>query len=221
MAARPLRHPDPVIELERTTLGAWESGRRVNLERAMRLGDRLGGHMVQGHVDGTGSVRSVTPLGELVLIDVGDSTEGFESAPNAARTNDLQMTEQIRVASDMANAVDIPVVMDAGAGWGEPLHTMRTGEPAFTHIFGMPVFDYYAANPVMIPQIWNGGLGIPGGVAGGALGIFLYTRSKGLHTARWMDIFAPALLLATKVILCHEPLAWPCEETSPSHRHPA
>ncbi|MCW5605766.1 MAG: isocitrate lyase/PEP mutase family protein [Burkholderiales bacterium] len=38
----------------------------------------------------------------------------------------LTMNEQIRVASDMASAVDIPVVMDAGAGWGEPLHTMRT-----------------------------------------------------------------------------------------------
>lgn len=38
----------------------------------------------------------------------------------------LTMTEQIRIASEMANAVDIPVVMDAGAGWGEPLHTMRT-----------------------------------------------------------------------------------------------
>jgi methylisocitrate lyase len=38
----------------------------------------------------------------------------------------LTMNEQIRVAGDMANAVDIPVVMDAGAGWGEPLHTMRT-----------------------------------------------------------------------------------------------
>ncbi len=38
----------------------------------------------------------------------------------------LTMPEQLRVASDMANAVKIPVVMDAGAGWGEPLHTMRT-----------------------------------------------------------------------------------------------
>jgi methylisocitrate lyase len=38
----------------------------------------------------------------------------------------LTMTEQIRLAGDMANAVTIPVVMDAGAGWGEPLHTMRT-----------------------------------------------------------------------------------------------
>lgn len=57
------------------------------------------------------------------------------------------------------------------------------------------LWDFYAANPLLIPQIWQGGLGIPGGVAGGALGIFLYTRSQGLHTARWMDVFAPALLL--------------------------
>jgi 2-methylisocitrate lyase-like PEP mutase family enzyme len=38
----------------------------------------------------------------------------------------LTMSEQIRVASDIANGLKIPVVMDAGAGWGEPLHTMRT-----------------------------------------------------------------------------------------------
>lgn len=38
----------------------------------------------------------------------------------------LTMPEQLRVAADMANAVKIPLVMDAGAGWGEPLHTMRT-----------------------------------------------------------------------------------------------
>jgi riboflavin synthase len=55
--------------LQRTTLGGYADGRRVNLERAMRLGDRLGGHLVQGHVDGVGTVRSVTPLGEMVLID--------------------------------------------------------------------------------------------------------------------------------------------------------
>jgi len=38
----------------------------------------------------------------------------------------LTLTEQLKVASDMASAVKIPVIMDAGAGWGEPLHTMRT-----------------------------------------------------------------------------------------------
>ena len=59
------------------------------------------------------------------------------------------------------------------------------------HLWG----DVYSKDLALIPQIWEGGLGIPGGVAGGALGIFLYTRSRGLHPARWMDVFAPALLL--------------------------
>ena len=57
------------------------------------------------------------------------------------------------------------------------------------------LWDYYSQNPLLIPQVWNGGLGIPGGVAGGALGIFLYTRANHLNAARWMDVFAPALLL--------------------------
>lgn len=57
------------------------------------------------------------------------------------------------------------------------------------------LWDYYSANPLLIPQVWNGGIGIPGAVAGGALAIFLSTRSKGLNTARWLDVFAPALLL--------------------------
>lgn len=55
--------------LERTALGGYGEGRRVNLERAVALGDRLGGHLVQGHVDGVGAVRSITPRGEMVLID--------------------------------------------------------------------------------------------------------------------------------------------------------
>ncbi|MEX0876713.1 MAG: riboflavin synthase, partial [Phycisphaerales bacterium] len=45
--------------LSRTTLGSWEPGTRVNLERALRMGDTLDGHQVQGHVDGTGTVISV------------------------------------------------------------------------------------------------------------------------------------------------------------------
>ncbi len=49
---------DVVAEtMRKTTLGALKSGVEVNLERALRAGDRLGGHVVQGHVDGTGEVR--------------------------------------------------------------------------------------------------------------------------------------------------------------------
>jgi riboflavin synthase len=47
--------------LVRSSLGALRVGSRVNLERAVRLQDRLGGHLVQGHVDGTGELLAVTP----------------------------------------------------------------------------------------------------------------------------------------------------------------
>jgi riboflavin synthase len=47
--------------LHRSSLGALRPGSRVNLERAMALGDRLGGHLVQGHVDATGTLLSRTP----------------------------------------------------------------------------------------------------------------------------------------------------------------
>ena len=49
--------------LKRSTLGDLSVGDRVNLERALAVGERLGGHMVQGHVDGTGELVSVTPEG--------------------------------------------------------------------------------------------------------------------------------------------------------------
>jgi len=47
--------------LSKTTLGRWQSGSRVNLERSLRLGDELGGHLVSGHVDGVGEALSATP----------------------------------------------------------------------------------------------------------------------------------------------------------------
>ena len=59
-----------VTTLERTTMGDWQPGRRVNLERAMRLGDRLGGHFVQGHVDGVGQVEQVRQEDDARLVDL-------------------------------------------------------------------------------------------------------------------------------------------------------
>jgi riboflavin synthase len=47
--------------LRHSTASGWEIGREVNVERAAAVGDRLGGHIVQGHVDGTAEVLSVTP----------------------------------------------------------------------------------------------------------------------------------------------------------------
>ena len=57
-----------------TTLGDWKQGDVVNLERALRVGDELGGHIVSGHVDGLATVLSVTP--------VGDSHEVWIRAPH-------------------------------------------------------------------------------------------------------------------------------------------
>ena len=56
--------------LERTNIESYDVGRRVNLERAARLGDRLGGHLVQGHVDGVGIVERVAEREDARLLDL-------------------------------------------------------------------------------------------------------------------------------------------------------
>lgn len=47
--------------LQKTTLGNWQKGQVINLELALRVGDRLDGHFVQGHVDGVGTLHTITP----------------------------------------------------------------------------------------------------------------------------------------------------------------
>ncbi len=56
--------------LRRTTLGNLKVGDKVNLERALRLGDRLGGHLVSGHVDGIGEVTSRRETGDFIFFKV-------------------------------------------------------------------------------------------------------------------------------------------------------
>jgi riboflavin synthase len=56
--------------LRRTIVGGYERGRSVNLERAARLGDRLGGHLVQGHVDQVGTLSSMERKGENRYITI-------------------------------------------------------------------------------------------------------------------------------------------------------
>lgn len=64
--------------LSKTTLGNWKPGTRVNLERALKLGDELGGHIVSGHVDGVGRAVSATP-------ENGSIRWVFEVPPDLAR----------------------------------------------------------------------------------------------------------------------------------------
>jgi riboflavin synthase len=54
--------------LSKTTLGEWTEGRAVNLERALRVGDELGGHIVSGHVDGVATVVTLRPEGDSLRV---------------------------------------------------------------------------------------------------------------------------------------------------------
>lgn len=56
--------------LSRTTLGNWQEGHEVNLERALRMGDELGGHMVSGHVDGVGTINKRMPEGDSMRLSI-------------------------------------------------------------------------------------------------------------------------------------------------------
>ncbi|TXH36851.1 MAG: riboflavin synthase [Rhodospirillaceae bacterium] len=65
--------------IDKTTLGDWKAGTPVNLERALKLGDELGGHMVSGHVDGVGRITDVRQDGGSTRIDL-------EAPANLARS---------------------------------------------------------------------------------------------------------------------------------------
>jgi riboflavin synthase len=65
----------------RTAPGLWAEGARLNLERALRIGDELGGHIVTGHVDGIGAVLSVEPVGDSHAVTIA---AGPEVAPYIA-----------------------------------------------------------------------------------------------------------------------------------------
>jgi riboflavin synthase len=64
--------------LDKTHLGDWKAGTRINLELSLKLGDELGGHLVYGHVDGVGGIVSTTPEGGSVRFV-------FEAPPALAR----------------------------------------------------------------------------------------------------------------------------------------
>ena len=56
--------------LDRTNFSTYDVGRKLNLERALQVGDRLGGHLVQGHVDGVGTVERVATREDARLLDL-------------------------------------------------------------------------------------------------------------------------------------------------------
>ncbi|AAV89099.1 riboflavin synthase alpha subunit [Zymomonas mobilis subsp. mobilis ZM4 = ATCC 31821] len=74
--------------VSRTAPGRWEKGQKLNLERALKIGDELGGHIVTGHVDGIGKVVSITAVGDShnFLIEAGP-----EVAPHIAEKGSVSL----------------------------------------------------------------------------------------------------------------------------------
>ncbi len=97
-----LLHATAVPEtLRRTTLGGLKPGAKVNLERALRVGDEIGGHWVQGHVDAMARVRTVRKTGADVLVSV-------------------EIAEALRPYVAVKGSIALDGVSLTVAGWDEP-----------------------------------------------------------------------------------------------------
>jgi riboflavin synthase len=99
--------------LERTRFGDYVPGQRVNLERALRAGDRLGGHLVQGHVDGVGSVERLVDEEDARLIDLRVPAEvGRVSIPLGSITVDgVSLTVNAKPAPGIIQISLIPFTL--------------------------------------------------------------------------------------------------------------
>jgi riboflavin synthase len=77
-----------------TTLGGWAVGSPINLERSLRIGDEMGGHIVLGHVDGVGEIVSITPEGDSrrFQFKVPDSLASFIAAKGSVAIDGVSLT---------------------------------------------------------------------------------------------------------------------------------
>ena len=99
--------------LERTRFGEYTAGRRVNLERALRIGDRLGGHLVQGHVDALGTVELVQQKDDARLLNLRvPASVGRLSVPLGSITVDgVSLTVNAKPEPDVVQISLIPFTL--------------------------------------------------------------------------------------------------------------
>ena len=112
--------------LERTTFGTFQPGRRVNLERALAFGARLGGHLVQGHVDGVGEVLRVEPGDELTLYDftLPEEVRGVAVLHGSVTLNGISLTVNALPERGVCQVSIIPFTREHTA-----IGDLRPGDP--------------------------------------------------------------------------------------------
>lgn len=95
--------------LERTVAQHWQTGARLNLERALRLGDELGGHLVTGHVDGLGEVVELRPEGASARLEIRVSAElgRFLAAKGSVTVDGVSLT--VNEAKDAGGSTDFAI----------------------------------------------------------------------------------------------------------------
>ncbi len=94
--------------LNRTNLGKDNSGKRVNLERALRLSDRLDGHIVLGHVDTTATIKSINRVGEFYILSIAIDSYTFEHSveKGSIAIDGISLT----IAKLTENSLDVAVI---------------------------------------------------------------------------------------------------------------
>ncbi len=104
--------------LSKTTLGLWREGREINLERSLRVGDELGGHLVSGHVDGVATVVSVSPSGFSKIIEVKspDALAKYIAPKGSVALDGVSLTVN-EVSGSLFTINLIPTTLDLTA-WG-------------------------------------------------------------------------------------------------------
>ncbi len=113
--------------LARSSLGALRVGSRVNLERPVTLADRLGGHLVQGHVDGTGEVLARTPAEhwELVRVSLPDGLARYVVEKGSITVDGVSLTV-VEVGADWFTVSLIPTTLELTTlgrkGPGDPVN---------------------------------------------------------------------------------------------------
>lgn len=93
----------------RTVPGRWAQGSRLNLERAMKLGDELGGHIVTGHVDGIGRIASIVPEGDSrrIVVAAPVALAQYLAAKGSITLDGISLT--VNSVEDVPDAVHVGV----------------------------------------------------------------------------------------------------------------